>query len=157
MQAFESIVETDFQALEPAASDVARKAVLMRLVACGVAAADMAALRALVEEAGGLSRAEIEALVAIEASPAPKCDEWTPFFIDAVTDHMVWQSRPTGVVNEAQGEWLIAMADRCATPAALGALADVAAEAHRLPLWFVAAVRARLARSVAPATLGLVA
>ena len=40
-----------------------------------------------------------------------KCPEWTAFFVEAVTDHVVWQSRPSGVVNEAQGEWLIARAD----------------------------------------------
>lgn len=157
MQANATTTEIAFEAHESACADYGRMAKLMRLVAAGVAVADMAVLRGLVEEAGGLSRAEIDALVTIEASPAPKCEEWTPFFIDAVTDHMVWQARPTGVVNESQGEWLIAMADRCNSPAALGALANVAAEAHRLPLWFVAAVRARLARSGVPVSLGLVA
>ena len=111
----------------------------------------------MAEQTGGFNRQEADALVAIEASPAAKCDDWAAFFIDAVTDHMVWQSRPSGVVNEAKGEWLIAMADRCASNAALGALANVAAEAHRLPLWFVAAARARLARCGAPVDLGLVA
>jgi hypothetical protein len=145
MQARESN-ETMFQALEPIAGYVGRMVKLMRFVTEGVKPADVAELRAMVEAAGGLTRSEADALVSVEASRAPKCDEWSAFFIDAITDHVVWHSRPTGVVNESQGEWLIAMTDRCATPASLGALANVAAEAHRLPLWFVAAVRARLAR-----------
>lgn len=145
MQAHESN-QTTFAALEPVAGYVGRMVKLIRFVSEGVKPADVAELRAMIEAAGGLTRSEADALVSVEASRTPKCDEWAAFFIDAITDHMVWQSRPTGVVNESQGEWLIAMADRCASQAALGALANIAAEAHRLPLWFVAAVRARLAR-----------
>lgn len=157
MQALQSTIEKSFEAVEAAAPPHGRMLRLVRLAGVGVGADDLVALRAMAEETGGFSRQEADALVAIEASPAPKCDDWAAFFIDAVTDHLVWQSRPSGVVNEAQGEWLIAMADRCASRAAQGALANVAAEAHRLPLWFVAAVRARLARSGAPVDLGLVA
>lgn len=157
MQALPSTIEKTFSATEPAIAMHGRMLKLMRLAASGVDAADLAGLRAMAEEAGGFNRQEIDALATIEAASAPKCDDWAAFFIDAVTDHMVWQSRPSGVVNEGQGEWLIAMADRCASPAALGALANVAAEAHRLPLWFVAATRARLARYGAPIDLSLVA
>jgi hypothetical protein len=57
--------------------------------------------------------------------------------------HIVWQSRPTGVVNEAQAEWLIARADKCMSIAALAALVNVVAEAHRVPPRFPAAVQAR--------------
>ena len=130
---------------------------LMRLLPNGVQSSDMAALRDLVAETGGVSRAEADALVAIEASSTPKCEEWAAFFINAVTDHIVWQLRPTGVVNESQGEWTIAMADRCGTQTALGALANIVAEAHRVPLWFVAAARARLVRAGAATELGRVA
>ena len=59
---------------------------------------------------------------------------------------MVWQIRPTGIVNEAQGEWLIMQADRTKTLNALAVLVNVMAEAHRTPLWFRAAVRARVSK-----------
>jgi hypothetical protein len=154
--AMQTSFQTSFEATQEFLPPHLRMAKLMRMLS-GVDAADVPALRGMIEETGGLSRAEADALIAIEAAPAPKCDDWAAFFIDALTDHIVWQSRPTGVVNESQGEWLIAMADRCNSQNALGALANVAAEAHRLPLWFVAAVRARLARSGAPVDLSLVA
>jgi hypothetical protein len=134
-----------FQTLDVATHEPARMALLRRVALEGARPADVAALREMLEESA-LSRAEADALAAIDAAPTPKCDEWAAFFIDVITDHVLWQCRPTGVVNESQGEWLIALADRSGSRTALGALAGVLAEAHRVPLWFVAAVRARLSR-----------
>lgn len=134
-----------FQTLDVATAEPARMAQLRRLARDGVRAADIAALREMFEESA-LTRSEAEALAAIDAAGGAKCDEWAAFFIEVITDHVVWQCRPTGVVNESQGEWLIALADRSGSRTALGALAGVMAEAHRVPLWFLAAVRARLSR-----------
>ena len=89
---------------------------------------------------------EAAALFALERSVDQKPAEWTALFVEAITAHVVWQMRPTGVVNEAQGEWLIAQADRTRTLNALAVLVNVMAEAHRVPLWFRAAVRARASR-----------
>ncbi len=69
--------------------------------------------------------------------------EWTEFFVEMITDHVVWQVRPTGVVSDAEAEWLIDRADGCKTVDALAALVNVLAEAHRAPEWFVAAVKDR--------------
>ena len=85
-------------------------------------------------------------MFALEASPALKCAEWTAFFVETITDHVVWQSRPTGVVNESQAEWLLARADAAASLNALALLVNVLAEGHRVPMWLLAAVRARAAR-----------
>ena len=71
--------------------------------------------------------------------------EWTELFVELITDHVVWQARPTGVVSDEQAEWLLAKADECRSLEALAALVNVLAEAHRAPQWFVAAVRARAA------------
>jgi hypothetical protein len=60
-----------------------------------------------------------------------------------ITEHVVWHARPTGIVNDAKAEWLLARADECASLEAMAALVNVLAEAHRVPQWFVAAVRAR--------------
>ena len=111
-----------------------------------ITAADVATLRREVFADGAVSRAEAEALFDLERSANEKCAEWTPFFIEAITDHVVWQVRPTGVVSAAQGEWLIEQADASRTLNAFACLVNVLAEAHRVPLWFVAAVRARAAR-----------
>jgi hypothetical protein len=136
-------------------STLARR--LGELAQRGVSAEDLSDLRALMADEAPLSAAEIDKLVAIEASPAENCEAWRSFFIETLTDHVVWGARPTGVVNESQGEWLIAMADRCPTLGAFGVLVNVLAEAHRVPLWFLAAVRARAARGAPGAEIALAA
>lgn len=90
-----------------------------------------------------LNREEAEALFALECAPNEKCPEWTAYFVDAITDYVVWQSRPTGVVNTPQAEWLLAQVDRARSVGALAALVNVLAEAHRVPMWLAAAARGR--------------
>ena len=126
--------------------DRGRAAVLEAAGRGEINAADVAALRREIFEDGFITRDEADALFALDRAAPVKCPEWTAFFVEAVTDHVVWQSRPSGVVNEAQGEWLVARADACANVCALAALVNVLAEAHSAPLWFLAAVRARAAR-----------
>lgn len=103
-------------------------------------------LRRVVFRDGAISRDEADALFDLEASATHKVAEWSDFFIRAITEHVVWDLRPTGVVNESQGEWLIQAADRARTPAAFAILVDVMDVAHRVPMWFGAAVKARAAR-----------
>ena len=127
------------------AMDSGRAAIVAVMQAGVVTAREVAELRRAVTADRTASREEAEALFALEASPALKCAEWTAFFIETLTDHVVWQARPTGVVNESQGEWLIRSADTAASLNALALLVNVLAEAHRVPMWFLAAVRTRAA------------
>ncbi len=92
---------------------------------------------------GSLDRGEAEALFDLERSALSRCDAWTSFFIQAVTDHVVWGERPTGRLDEAQADWLIAQADLTRTPTAFAILVNVIDEAHTIPNWFAGAVRAR--------------
>lgn len=94
----------------------------------------------------GISREEADALFALESAGNAKAPAWDHLFIETITRHCVWDLRPTGVVNEAQGEWLLQAADRTQTPNAFAVLVNVLEEAHRVPQWFVAAVKARAAR-----------
>jgi hypothetical protein len=108
-----------------------------------VCAMDVAWLRREVFADGQVSREAGDELFAVERSSVAKCPEWTEFFAEMITEHIVWQSRPTGVVNEAQAEWLIARVDECMSIGALAAMVNVLSEAHRAPQWLLAAVRAR--------------
>jgi hypothetical protein len=108
-----------------------------------VSAQDISWLRREVFADGEVSREAADELFAVERSDAVKAPEWTAFFVEMITEHVVWQSRPTGIVNESQAEWLIARADEIRSLNALAALVNVLAEAHRVPQWFVSAVRAR--------------
>ena len=108
-----------------------------------VTAQDVAWLRREVFADGEVTRETAEELFAVARAGMSNAPEWMELFVELITDYVVWQSRPTGVVTDAEAEWLIAHADGCKSIEALAALVNVLAEAHRAPQWFVTAVRAR--------------
>lgn len=123
-----------------------RRALIASLIAAGknLTPAEIRQLRRALFEDDGASRDEASALFDLERAQDAPCAEWTQFFVECVTDHVVWQCRPTGVVAGEQAEWLMAETNRCRPVAGAALLANVLAEAHRAPEWLVAAVRARL-------------
>ena len=108
-----------------------------------VTAQDVAWLRREVFAEGEVTREAAEELFAVARAGLNNSPEWTELFVELITDHVVWQSRPTGIVAEDEARWLIERADACQSVEALAALVNVLAEADRAPKWFVAAVRAR--------------
>ena len=108
-----------------------------------VTAMDVAWLRREVFADGSVSREAADELFEVERAGVAQTPEWTELFVEMITEHVVWQSLPTGVVDETQADWLIARADSCASVNALAALVNVLGEAHRVPRWFLDAVRAR--------------
>lgn len=113
----------------------------------------LAGLRTHFDEVA-MSRADVEALFEIDRTVEEKTDDWTTFFVAAVTDFIVWQSRPTGLVTSEQAEWLVAQADKGRTLNAFAALVNVLAEADRVPNWLPAAVHGRAARWPGLSALG---
>ncbi len=79
----------------------------------------------------------------LERAALTRSDAWTAFFVQAVTDYVVWGARPTGRLSEEQAEWLIARVDETRTPASFAILVNVLDETTQVPAWFEAAVRAR--------------
>jgi hypothetical protein len=110
-----------------------------------VTAQDVAWLRREVFSDGEVTEGIAEELFAVARAGMSNAPEWIELFVEMITDYVVWQARPTGVVTDAQAEWLIERADACKSVEALAALVNVVAEAHRVPQWFVGAVRARAA------------
>ena len=100
-------------------------------------------LRRDIFEDGVVERQDAEALFAVERRGVPSCAEWRDFFIEAVVDHLLWQTRPSGVLNEEQAAWVIAQADRTRTLTAFAILVALLDEAERTPRWFAPAVRGR--------------
>jgi hypothetical protein len=120
------------------------RSIIGALILCGrVTAMDVAWLRREVFADGEVARDAANELFAVERSAIEKCPEWAEFLAEMITEHVVWQSRPTGVVNEPQAQWLIAQADACQSIGALAALVNVLVEAHQVPQWLAAAARAR--------------
>ena len=90
-----------------------------------------------------LDRHEAASLFDLERTALTRSDAWTAFFVQAVTDHVVWGARPTGRLSEDQAEWLIARVDETRTPASFAILVNVLDETRHVPAWFEGAVRAR--------------
>jgi hypothetical protein len=126
--------------------DRSRSIISAMIVGRKVTAMDVAWLRREVFAEGVVSQEAAEELFSVERADVEKAPEWTDFFVEMITDYALWQNRPTGVLNEAQAEWLLAQADSCMSVNALAALVNVLGEAHRAPRWFLAAMRARAHR-----------
>ncbi|MCI4678676.1 hypothetical protein K9U39_05440 [Rhodoblastus acidophilus] len=123
-----------------------RRAMISSLAQAGrnLAPAEVRQLRRALFEDEGVSRDEAQALFDLDRVQDAPCAEWTEFFVECLTDHAVWQCRPTGIVSDGDAEWLVREADRCRPVTGVALLANVLAEAHRAPPWLVAAVRARV-------------
>jgi hypothetical protein len=123
--------------------DRSRSIISAMILGRKVTAMDVAWLRREVFANGEVSREAADELFEVERARVAQTPEWTELFVEMITEHVVWQSRPTGVVDENQAEWLIGRADSCSSINALAALVNVLSEAHRAPRWFLDAVRAR--------------
>lgn len=126
--------------------DRSRSIISAMILGRKVTAMDVAWLRREVFADGAVSREAADELFAVEKAGVARTPEWTEFFVEMVTEHVLWQSRPTGVISDAQAEWLIGKADDCSSVNALAVLVNVLGEAHRAPRWFLAAVRGRALR-----------
>jgi len=125
------------------AIDRSRTIISAMILSRRVTAQDVAWLRREVFADGEVTREAADELFAVARARMNNAPEWTELFVELITDHVVWQSRPTGVVSEEEAKWLLDKAGDCKSVEALGALVNVLAEAHRAPQWFVAAVKAR--------------
>jgi len=124
-----------------------RLALIASLVTSGknLTAAEVRQLRRALFEDESASRDEARALFDLERAQDEPCAEWTKFLIDCLTDHVVWQSRPTGEIAAEQADWLVRETESCRALTGAALLANVLAEAHRAPEWLVALARARVA------------
>ncbi len=72
-------------------------------------AGDAMALRQIVY--GGdqcVSQAEAEALFRLNADAGTHSQEWRQFFVEAMTDYVVRQAKPSGYIDQGNADWLIA-------------------------------------------------
>jgi hypothetical protein len=122
-----------------------RRAVIVSLIKSGknLTAAEIRQLRRALFEDDGVSRDEARALFDLDRAQNAACPEWTEFFVECLTDHVVWQARPTGILNNEQAEWLLGETDAKFSLTGFALLANILAESHRAPQWFLDAVRAR--------------
>lgn len=68
---------------------------------------DVAMLRREVFADGVVTRGEAEALFALDQTAQDKCADWAPFFVEAVTDYIVHQEKPSGYISQDNADWLV--------------------------------------------------
>ena len=130
-------------------NQIASSTAIVRATFAGLAAeahisrGDVVSLHRHLFAESSLERREAAALFDLERAALTRCEAWTSFLIEAITDHVVWGSRPTGCLDEAQAEWLLLHVDAARTPASFAILVNVLEEAQHVPGWFEAAVKAR--------------
>lgn len=84
-------------------------------------------------------------LFAVARAGMDNAPEWKEFFVEMITEYVVRQPEPAGVVSEERAAWLLARVDECNSVESLAALINVVAEARSLPQWFLAGVKERAA------------
>jgi hypothetical protein len=67
---------------------------------------DVAALRRLVFGEIRVTPGEAEALIALDEGVDHAPPSWSQFFVEALTDFIVYQEEPQGYVSEANADWL---------------------------------------------------
>jgi hypothetical protein len=136
---------SQFEQQAPQGEDTPRASIAALAMRPVLTEDDVNKLRRRVLRFGFVTRAEAEALFEIDAAPSVKCEAWTALFVEAITDHVVWQSRPTGVVSPEQAEWVLSRVDRAQTVTRLALLVNILGEAHSVPKDFLTQVKLRAA------------
>ncbi len=72
-----------------------------------VSAEDVLQLRRTMFQDGLIDRREAEQVFAIDAACTGKAPEWSAFFVEALTDHVVWKVEPKKYVSDENAEFLI--------------------------------------------------
>ena len=93
--------------------------------------ADVQALRRDILADGLGSRAEAEALIALDRRAVSVHATWPATLIGLVTEFAVWTARPTGVVDQDLAAWLKPLlTGETASPRGARILAEILREAH---------------------------
>lgn len=107
-----------------------------------IEAGDVAAVRRAVY--GGdclVSRAEAEAVYAVERARSVSSPEWSSFFVEALSDYVLNQAEPKGYVSDDNAAWLQGQISKRKVPSLDGDLAiavRVIEEAREVPPAFAA-------------------
>ena len=114
-------------------SRVEREIALEILQKPDMSAGDIKALGGYLFETGLSSREEAELLVMADRSRNAHVEGWREFFVESITDFLVWQSRPTGIITESDADWLLACIGDKPSITGRALLFRLLAEAHELP------------------------
>lgn len=72
-----------------------------------ITAEDVMALRRAIYGSGNIGEIDVDAIFRVDHACPNKDDKWTEFYVDALTDYFIWQTKPPEYITEDQGEFLI--------------------------------------------------
>ncbi|MCA3565675.1 MAG: hypothetical protein IOC90_10955 [Methylocystis sp.] len=93
----------------------------------------MRALRESAQRRGSVTRGEAEFLFVMDRTGQIAGSDWFPVAVRAVRDVVVWESRPTGHVTEADADWLIGQVGDQPTAFGRAVVFAVCQEAESVP------------------------
>jgi hypothetical protein len=93
----------------------------------------MRALREATQRRGSVTRDEAEFLFLMDRTGQVAGKDWFPVAVSAVRDVIVWESRPTGHVTEADADWLIGQVGDRPTAFGRAVVFAVCQEAESVP------------------------
>lgn len=83
-------------------------ALLAEIISKGaVTPQDVIMLRREVYPDGVVSRDEADVLFEINTTCDRQCPEWVDFFVEALTDYLVHQEKPSGYISAENADWLV--------------------------------------------------
>jgi len=94
---------------------------------------DITEFRRYIFETGIASREEAEILMALDRRMTSDVPGWRAFFIEAITDFVVWQSRPTGRISVTDLDWLLGCLTDKPSINAVALLFEILRESHEAP------------------------
>jgi len=82
--------------------------IFRRLEAAGrITAEDVLGLRRAIYGHGNINQIHAEAIFRVDHACTDKRDAWREFYVDALTDYFIWQTKPPEYITEEQGEFLV--------------------------------------------------
>jgi hypothetical protein len=101
-------------------------------------AGDRRTLERVIFSDGVRSRVEAEVLLQLARTIRENDPAWTDFVVAAIVDFAVWGSRPTGYVDPAMADWLIAVLSEGGATALTRRIArEITEEAHGVDRRFI--------------------
>ncbi len=115
------------------AIDRSRTIISAMILGRRVSGQDVAWLRREVFAGREVTQEAADELFAVARAGMDNAPEWKEFFVEMITEYVVRQPEPAGVVSEERAAWLLARVDECNSVEALAALINVVAEARKPP------------------------
>lgn len=99
-----------------------------------ITAADVLTMRRDILPDGIADRDEANILIAIDRAASDAHPAWAAYLIPTLVDFVLWQSRPTGIVDEEAARWLLTSLSggRSPTAAAEAIAFELVCEAERV-------------------------